>query len=248
MYGYFDDSGTDKASPIAVMAGYVAHAADWKKFENKSRRLFDKEEIPFFRAKLFEHGQKQFRGWEPERKLAFANKWLGFAHPLITRAVSSAAVKSDIYAARSMDKKIPAVSPQAYCLQIALKHLCMDNAVWEGVQRYGLHLFIESSTPGTDAGMREDFDRMVGVNKIRKHLKSVTFMPKASSRALQLADYLAYYSHRFALTSINDSFEGRTEYLDIAQGNVETIMKLAHSFKPNPEYRAALKAWKKSSD
>ena len=64
LYGYFDDSGTDGASPAAIMAGYVAHMADWKKFERQTRTLFESEGIqPFFRAKLFDHNQKQFKGW-----------------------------------------------------------------------------------------------------------------------------------------------------------------------------------------
>lgn len=45
MYGYFDDSGTDDDSPVAVMAGYVAHMADWKRFENKTKKMFGREGV-----------------------------------------------------------------------------------------------------------------------------------------------------------------------------------------------------------
>src|SRR5262245_17133828 len=55
IYGYFDDSGTDAASPVAVMAGYVATDRMWRRFERDSKRLFDREHIDFFRAKLFDH-------------------------------------------------------------------------------------------------------------------------------------------------------------------------------------------------
>jgi hypothetical protein len=53
------------------MAGYVAHVADWKKFELKTKQLFAIEDIPYFRAKLFHHSQAHFKGWTEQRKLAF---------------------------------------------------------------------------------------------------------------------------------------------------------------------------------
>jgi hypothetical protein len=62
-YGYFDDSGTDGDSQVAIMAGYVAHVADWKKFERKTKQLFAQEGIePFFRAKLFDHARSSSGG------------------------------------------------------------------------------------------------------------------------------------------------------------------------------------------
>ena len=78
MIGYFDDSGTHSASPTAVMAGYVARAGDWGKFERKTKHLSKREEIPFFRAKLFDHTKEQFDGWTLPRKLRFAR--IGRAH------------------------------------------------------------------------------------------------------------------------------------------------------------------------
>ena len=75
LYGYFDDSGTDAASPVAAMAGYVASERMWRRFERETKKLFDREGIEFFAAKLFDHGEKQFRGWSDARKLRFATEW-----------------------------------------------------------------------------------------------------------------------------------------------------------------------------
>ena len=246
LYGYFDDSGTDDDSPVAVMAGYVAHMADWKKFERKSKELFGREGVePFFRAKLFDHGQKQFKGWTQERKLMYARRWYGLANRYLMRGVSAAAVKSDFIAGRAKNAKIPAPSAQAYCLQMALIHLCGDGSVWAEIEKYGLYLVVETSTPSIDSGIRDNHNRIVGVNRLEKQLRSVAFATKESSRALQIADYLAYYSHRFALTAMHDSLDGRTEFLDLAQGNVETIMKLGHGFEPDPNFIKPLRDWRR---
>jgi hypothetical protein len=246
-YGYFDDSGSDKESPIALMAGYVAHAADWKKFENKSKRLFEREEVsPYFRAKLFSHTQTPFDGWTIKRKKEFAGEWYGFAHRHLMRGISAGAVKSDFVKGRQAEhRKLPKPSVVAHCLHMALTHLCKDGHVWTEIEKYGLHLVIEASTPSVDDGIRDAFDRLVAVNKLEKHLRSLIFAKKESSRALQLADYLAYYSHRFALTAMHRSLEGRTPFLDIAQSSVETLMKLGEKFSPNPDYHALFSEWKR---
>jgi hypothetical protein len=238
IYGYFDDSGTDAESPVAIMAGYVAHASDWKKFENKTKRLFEREAIPFFRAKLFDHQQKQFKGWTPARQMRFAEQWYGYAKAHLMRGAAAGVLKSDLTAAKAKHRKLPGISAQASCAQIALAHLCRDGEVWAEIERYGLSLIIESSTVA-DAGIREDLARVVAANKLEKFLHSITFAKKSSARALQIADYLAYYSHRFALTAIHGSLDGVTPFLDIAKDRVPTIMKLAHSFKPNAEFQAA---------
>jgi Protein of unknown function (DUF3800) len=246
LYSYFDDSGTDGASPAAIMAGYVAHMADWKKFERQTGTLFESEGIqPFFRAKLFDHNQKQFKGWTEDRKLAFARRWYGLAKKHLMRGVSAGVVKSDFIAGRAINRKIPVPSTPAYCLQLALINLCADGAVWREIEKYGLYLVVETSSPSVDAGIRDTFGGIVGINRLEKHLRSIAFAKKDHSRALQLADYLAYYSHRFALTAMHDSHEGHSEFLDIAQSNVTTIMRLGHRFKPNPDFIPPLREWRR---
>jgi hypothetical protein len=239
MYGFFDDSGTDASSPVAVMAGYVAHTAAWERFELKSKRLFHSERIPFFRAKLFDHGEKSFRGWTDARRLKFATTWYGFAQHNVLRGVSAGVHKADFAAGKAKDRKVPGISPQAYALQIALSHLFRDKEVWREIEKHGLQLVVESSVTA-DAGIRDDFQRIVNVNNLAKHLRPIIFATKKHCHALHLADYLAYYSHRFALTALHGSIKGRTPYLDIAQERVTTIMKLAEKFEPNPDYIVAL--------
>ena len=89
--------------------------------------------------------------------------------------------------------------------------------------------------------------QIVAINDLGDRLRSISFANKSAGRALNIADYLAYYSQRFAVTALGESLEGRTPYLDIAQGSVETIMKLGEKFEPNPEYRAVLARWRAAS-
>jgi hypothetical protein len=244
LVGYFDDSGTHASSPIAIMAGYVADADAWGKFERKTKRLFERERIPFFRAKLFDHGEDHFSGWSLPRKLRFATEWYGYAQDHILRGVSAGALKADLAAVKKKERKFPAVSAPAYCMQIALTHLCADPEVWSAIREGGLSIIIESST-SIDSGIAQDINRVIAVNQINEHLHSVTFAKKTSARALQLGDYLAYYSHRFGVALNKDKAASIPEFLEIARANVQTINKLAHSFEPNPEYFAALSSLKR---
>lgn len=131
-------------------------------------------------------------------------------------------------------------------MQIALAHLCADPEIWSEIESGGLALIIESST-SIDSGIAQDISRVAAVNGLDKRLKAVTFANRASARALQLSDYLAYYSHEFCIALHNERAANVPEFLEIARANVRTINKLAHSFEPDPDYFAALSSLRRKT-
>lgn len=245
--GYFDDSGTHTASPVAIMAGYVANESGWRSFEKEARRLFLSEGITVLRAKKFEHGEDEFKNWGPSRQLRFVTELFGVAESTILCGASAGVAKANYRAIQREITKLPSISPSGYCLQVMIANLCKDQVVWDRIEAEGgLHLIIESRT-GSDDGMREDFERVVGVNNLSDKLHSISFVRKDRCIAIQLADFLAYYSYRFALTALDNSTDGRTPFLDIAQSSVRTIMRLAETFTPSPDYAALLAAAKRKA-
>jgi hypothetical protein len=242
IYGYFDDSGTDAGSPVAVMAGYVAHVSDWNKFENNTKRLFQRESIPFFRAKFFDHRQKQFKDWSLPRQLLFATEWCGYAKRHLMRGISSATIKADLADVKAKHRRFPALSPQANCMQVALDALFSDTEIRAEIEKFGLSLIIEKSSDKVDGGIKTAIEQVVGVNDLEDKLNPVTFADKKKVRGLQFADYLAYYSHRFGLTAMNESQGGRSEFLNLAQDSVKTIMKMTRTYAPNPDWVPAVRA------
>jgi hypothetical protein len=240
LYGYFDDSGTDAASPVAVMAGYVASEKMWRRFERDTKRLFDSEGIKFFRAKLFDHGQKQFKGWSDARKLRFATEWFESAHKFLLRGASGAILKSDHKEVKAKHRKASSISDQSTCMSIVMHMLCEDGLVWSNIKRHNLSLVVEKS--GTaDEGIRLGLDNLALANdELEAALKSVTFANKEDVRALQLADFLAYYSFKLGLTARHDSAAGGTEFLNIALRAVPTLKNMAFDFAPSPAFAPAL--------
>jgi hypothetical protein len=172
------------------------------------------------------------------------NRWYNYTGRFLLRGIAAGMKKSDFLTAKARDRKLPGISCSAYCMDMAIKHLCEDAEVWKELERYGMRLIVETSTVA-DAGIRDAFNRGVAANRMEKYLHPISFAKKQSARGLQLGDYLAYYSQRFAETAIHDSFEGVTDYLDIAKRSVSTIMKLGEKFSSYPEFRALLASSKR---
>jgi hypothetical protein len=239
MHGYFDDSGTDRTSPVAVMAGYVANEHGWKLFEQQTKKLFSREGIPFFRAKLFHHGEKQFKGWSDARKLRFATEWFGYAGEHVLRGVSAAADARDLKSAKAQHRSASSISVQYTCMSMATTLLCKDVEVWEHVKKDGLSLVIEKSG-APDNSIKIGLEHLAAANEeLGEVLRTTTFADKESVRALQLADYLAYFSYQLALTARHGSTEGATEFLNIALRAVPTLKEIGHSFFPNAAFASA---------
>jgi uncharacterized protein DUF3800 len=241
LQAYFDDSGTHRDSPVSVMSGYVASKAGWKKFEKESKQLFKREGIDYFRAKLFEHGQKQFKGWSSARKLRFATEWYDLAKDTIACGVTVGVEVDDFRKARAENKKFPAISDQAYCIQMALGNLWADDCLRQDIVDHGLSIVIEKSG-SVDLGIHQNFYTVVQANELEEHIRSIAFLKKQDARALQLADYLAYYSLKFAKTAVHGSEDGVTPFLDLSMRNIRTFRELGYNFQPNPEYERLLRA------
>lgn len=218
------------------MAGYIGHVAGWKRFEIKSKQLFEAEKIPYFHAKLFHKNNKHFKGWTPARKIRFASRWLGFAKDNLLCGISAAANKEGHRAGKTLSKGKVNISYESHCMSIALSELMKDDEVYKEIAKYGLKIFIERSGSG-DRGIQECLNEIIEANEISNYVKSVDFAGKKEICSIQLADYLAYYSQKFALTALNNCSDGITDYLKIAFDSVPTIMQMSESCKPDPKFR-----------
>ena len=69
---YFDDSGSDKTSPIAVAACYIAKKTQWDEFIRNWDEVRAVEEFDFFHMSHFvakpDQGHKPFCDWNKEKK------------------------------------------------------------------------------------------------------------------------------------------------------------------------------------
>lgn len=65
--GHFDEADTDGPAPTVVMAGFVGHAYQWRRFETKLGRLQVSYGFKVFHAKRFKGKRGEFEGWLDEK-------------------------------------------------------------------------------------------------------------------------------------------------------------------------------------
>ena len=238
-HGYFDDSGTHTSSPVVTMAGYLSLAGDWKPFEAKSRKLFKRERIQAFHAVDFFQKQGEFKNWEPARQLSFAMDWYEIAADHIKHGITISVDKDRFKNVKSEHKRLPTTSDYGYCLHIIMKRLCADENIWEFIKNNGLSIIIGASRPKRYAGIKSVFHDIARENNLEKYFESLTSAKKTSSIALQLSDYLAYFSWQLANKAALGTLNERSIFHDIAIKNVFTDGALAEDFRPNPFYHHA---------
>lgn len=64
---YIDEADTHGAEPTMIMAAYLGHAYQWRRFEVKLRRIQAKFDFQVFHAKDFKAKAREFSGWSDDR-------------------------------------------------------------------------------------------------------------------------------------------------------------------------------------
>jgi hypothetical protein len=231
--GYFDDSGTHN-TPVVTMAGYVSTMCGWKAFERESKKLFKREKIEVFHAKDFSRGAGEFRGWGEPRKMRFATDWFEIAGEHVFDGATISIDKAAYNNVRGQRKTTVYVAPYTYCLNIVMERLCGDGDTWELIQKDQLSLIFERGN-AHDGGLKVEFENIKLRNKLEEHLGSATVAPKRSSRALQLADYLAFFSWQQAEKAALGTLNSRSPFHDIALTSGPFVHVVhADRFTPKP--------------
>jgi hypothetical protein len=72
---YFDESGTHARSVLSGMAGFLGNARQWRKFEKRSGKLFDRYKVDVFHTIDVRRSDKDFEGWKVDRKIEFLDEF-----------------------------------------------------------------------------------------------------------------------------------------------------------------------------
>jgi hypothetical protein len=70
---YFDESGTHAGATVSTVAGFVADARQWRKYEKRSARLFARCGVKVFHAIDVRRGHGDFKAGKLIEKL---NSWM----------------------------------------------------------------------------------------------------------------------------------------------------------------------------
>ena len=92
---YLDDSGKDPQNRITTLAGYVADADAWLKFEEEVEPIFTEYDVPVLHAMKLHKTDKPFNGWKIIKKQSFAYKICRKMSPYIPLGMSVSAPKEN---------------------------------------------------------------------------------------------------------------------------------------------------------
>jgi hypothetical protein len=194
---YLDDSGTDARSPVITMAGYLAHKREWKRFERNARRYLDQAKVPLLHAKEFHDRKGAFKSWTPSQQISFVQGLYDIArdHSVLGMSLS---IRKDVYKKRALETgKNASMSAYAQCFGILLERLLKHPQLVDDILKSGLSFVVERGNKNNE-DVRLRYEALRNFRELAMVLKDIRFVTKDDSCAIQLADFLAFYSRRHA--------------------------------------------------
>jgi hypothetical protein len=192
---YLDDSGKDPQSHITTLAGFVARESDWSAFEQEVEPIFERRGVSVLHTTDLESTNGEFKGWKRLRKQAFVAEFCQVLSRHSTLGVSMSCVKStyDIRAKQSKRKRTS--RPYTFCFNVILDWLLRDIRTGRAVWDEGLAFIIETGHENNPE-LEQSFHTICKIHKLEQTVRSISFVPKDDSRAIQAADLFAFYSRR----------------------------------------------------
>ena len=196
---YLDESGTHDGSPVTVMAGMLANAAQWEAFDANFQRMKEKHRFKIFHTKKLKKRDGDFRGWSDRQIFAMMNDLAMITSTAFTEGVSFTLDNADYeteYRSGSGPRKLRLDSKYGLCFRQCLLFFCFESIkVASGEVCPKLHFVLES-------GHENAGDALRIFNETKKELQAANcdmlgdliFAGKDECDRLMMADFLAHVS------------------------------------------------------
>jgi hypothetical protein len=197
---YLDESGTH-GGDLTIMAGFLADARQWRKFEKRTTKLFSRFRVDIFHTIDVRRTDNDFEGWAVDRKIGFLDEFNHIINETTEMGYAASLLEKDYQYYLSLPWPKKARKDARYTL---LFRACMADAI-DGVLSIGrlrqgseprLNVVLESGHPNAGDAIRlYDFfkKRLGGVTN--RSLAGLTFEDKADCLPLAAADLFAYSVH-----------------------------------------------------
>ena len=203
-YCYLDDSGTS-GLPIVTMAGFIAHKSHWDYLEPKFEELLSGYQVVVLHAKEFHDTKGDFKNWKKIKKRSFADELFSVAHHRLM-GVSMTVRRAPFEQHQRDTGQLPSMSAMGVCFSTIMIKIVTDDQIGPAVKQQGVSFFVEAGNKN-NAGIKQFFLEMSANPTFEGCLREITFIEKGSCRAIQLADFFAFYSRRYMRDQ--DRFSGK---------------------------------------
>jgi len=159
--------------------------------------------------------------------------------PLLAQTLDSSSIASGRQVAVTIETGLNArTSAYGFCFTAILNHLLRDAVFTEILGRSGVDItFVVESGNANDDDVKRIFSEIRAKQRLEHKLNSIAFHPKDSSRALQLADFFAFYSRRHVEATERAGGQAPEEdfFIEHMQNHIYVIGEVAtdfHAAKP----------------
>ena len=194
LYFFLDDSGSDERSPVITMAGYVASSQHWAIFDKRAKKLYERYGIKILHASDFHGTKDEFAGWDGSKKMPFVRELFSLAKRSVMLGVSVTVQKAGYKAAGKRTGLNKNISPYGMCFNIVAEYIHQDRDV-AAAAHGGISFRVERGNKN-NPDVNQRFEYFAIHEQLVDVLRTMRFVDKDHSTAIQLADFLAYYSRR----------------------------------------------------
>jgi len=197
---YLDESGTH-GGDLTVMAGFLADVHQWRRFEKRAGKLFNRFRVDIFHTIDVKRTDKDFEGWSVDRKIEFLDEFHHIINETTERGYAAILPEKDYQYYLSLPWPKKARKDARYTL---LFRACMADAI-DGILSIDrlrnrseprLNVVLESGgpNPGDVTRLYNFFKKRLG-GVTNRSLAGLTFEDKADCLPLAAADLFAYSVH-----------------------------------------------------
>jgi hypothetical protein len=193
---HLDDSDST-VGPVIVLGGHVALDTTWKAFEPVADAYMSSWGVEILHTKDFHRSDGIFKGWSRNKKEEFADGLFSIASRYNILGIFASARKSDVKAIIRKNTGFQNMSPLGLCFGHIISAIMMKMHISRG-DRPPLSFVVESGHKN-NSNLVKYFDWLKRQGEgPRRDLSSITFAAKNDSRAIQMADFLAFYGRKSA--------------------------------------------------
>jgi Protein of unknown function (DUF3800) len=190
---YFDESGTHDGAEISAMAGFVGDARQWRKFEKRARKLFNRFRVDVFHTIDVRRTDKDFEGWKVDRKIEFLDEFQHIINDTLERGVASFIRDHDYkyYSSLNWPKKTRRDSKYGILFRACLSQIIDTVGNMPMGNEPRLHIVIEDGHRNVDDIVRI-YNWAQGRLGQSRALAGLSFGNKRTCLPLAAADMFAY--------------------------------------------------------
>jgi Protein of unknown function (DUF3800) len=189
---FLDDSGTG-GEPVVALAGFVGRRAIFRDLEKKWDRICAKFGVGVLHATDFHDTKGDFANWERTKKRRFVEELFNATDGRRIAGISIGFPATDFKEHKQESDTFHQSSAVGMCFGTIIGHIITDMVT--GSETGGINFSVEQGNKNS-AEVQRHFESIAKLEGYKPALASFKFVKKDSSRAVQIADLLAFHSRR----------------------------------------------------